>query len=253
MNILIVEDEIPAAEKMIKQIQALNLFVCSFIQLDSVEDSIAWFKSNPPPDLIFMDIHLADGICFKIFEKTEVLSPVIFTTAYDQYAIHAFHVNSIGYLLKPVTKKSLKKCLDKYKALKDVWISYQPDYSKLMRMIKNNEKEYKSRFLVKNGMKLIAINIGEIACFYADSKYTFLITKDNRKFITDYALDDLEDMIDPGIFFRINRKYLVCFNAIKEIHAHFKGRLKVFIDHLPDEDVIISNERAADFKEWLGR
>ncbi len=253
LNILIIEDERLAAEKLIKHIQALSLYACSFTQLDSVEDSIAWFKSNPSPDLIFMDIHLADGICFKIFEKTEVRSPIIFTTAYDQYAIHAFNVNSIGYLLKPITKKSLKQCLDKYNTLKNVWASNQPDYTQLVKMIKNQEKEYKSRFLLKNGIKLIAISTDEIACFYADAKYTFLITKDNRKFITDYTLDDLEDMLDPVIFFRLNRKYLSAFSAIKEIHAYFKGRFKIFINHLPEEEVIISNERSANFKKWLDR
>jgi DNA-binding LytR/AlgR family response regulator len=249
LKVLIIEDEILAAEKLINQIKGLRNNY-SFIQLDSILDSINWLKNNSAPDLIFMDIHLSDGSCFKIFEKVKVTSPIVFITAFDQYAINAFKVNSIGYLLKPVTKKQINDVLEKFEQFwKTAFV--QPDYTNLLQLIKSQQKEYKTRFLVKLGLKLIAININEIICFYADSKSTFLFTEDKRTFIIDYTLDDLEDLLNRKLFYRLNRKYLASIKSIKEIQSYPKGRLKVFIKQLSEEEIIISNERANEFKKWL--
>jgi len=252
MKILIIEDEPLAAEKLknllneiVPSTQIVGLF-------DSISSSVNWFREKDHiADLIFMDIHLADGLCFSIFEQVNILSPVIFTTAYDEYALKAFKFNSIDYLLKPITSSALKSSIEQYTTLKKIWKTPTIDYALLSAAISSDTKVFKQRFLVKNGNKFISISTTDIQLFYAEEKYVFLIASSGKKFIINFTLDELEEMVDPGIFFRVNRKFILNISAIGEIHTHFKGRLKLHVPIYKEAEIIVSSEKAPIFKNWL--
>ncbi|HWA32694.1 MAG TPA: LytTR family DNA-binding domain-containing protein, partial [Cyclobacteriaceae bacterium] len=202
--------------------------------------------------LILTDIRLLDGLCFEIFEKVSVEAPVIFTTAYDQYAIKAFEVNSIDYLLKPVQKDKLKTSLDKLRYRLTASKSGENiDYKEVMRMLQAAPAVYKSRFMVRLGQKIIALPAEKIAYFFSENKLTYIVSKEGKRYPMDQPLDELINVLDPRIFYRINRQYIITFESIAEMHPYFKGRIKLVLNPGTEEDVVISAERTPEFKKWI--
>ncbi len=253
MNVLIIEDEPQAAKRMETLMKELEPSAIILDRIDSVKNAVEWISNNPSPDLILMDIQLADGISFSIFEKCVVRSPVIFTTAYDEYALKAFKVNSIDYILKPVDKDELGLALDKFKSRQ----RSAPDAKALLdnigQAVQMLTKRYKSRFMIKVGEHLKTIEISTLLYFYSQDKATFCYTTDNRSLILDYTLEQLEEMVDPSVFFRVNRKYLVSAVALTDIISYTNSRLKLKLKGSQDDDIIVARERVQDFKEWLDR
>jgi DNA-binding LytR/AlgR family response regulator len=251
-NIVVIEDEVLAAERLIALLHELDKEFVVQAQPDSVSSSVKWLSVNPPPDLIFMDIQLADGLCFEVFEKTSIDAPVIFTTAYNEYALKAFKVNSIDYLLKPIDKKELEAAIAKFKkvtASASKPGSIHPELLKqVMGMIQN---PYKPRFVIRLGEHIKAIQTDDIALFYSNEKSTYLRTLAGRDFAMDHSLDQLEDETDPKAFFRVSRKYMVALSAIKDIIAYSGSRLKLIVTGAENEEVLVSREKVTDFKKWL--
>jgi DNA-binding LytR/AlgR family response regulator len=219
--------------------------------LPSVSESVDWLRKHEAPDLVFMDIHLEDDLCFKIFELAPLNSPVIFTTAYDEYMIKAFKVNSIDYLLKPVNLLELMAAIDKYKALKQHFS--KPDFNTLLQYIGQRTPEYKTRFMITVGNKIRSIETADIAYFYSDDKITFMVTKEGQHLPIDFSLDKLVALLDPKQFFRASRQYLVGFSAVQAVLTHFKGKFKLDLAPKAKHDVFVSGDRMTDFKDWLGR
>jgi DNA-binding LytR/AlgR family response regulator len=253
MNILIIEDEPQAAQRLDTLVKTLIPGACVLNKIDSVSKSVRWIKSNPAPDLIFMDIQLADGISFQIFEQCEVKAPVIFTTAYDEYALKAFKVNSIDYILKPVDKDDLETALNKYHQLTGNTKSTNIMLDNIQQAIEMMTKKYKTRFIIKVGEHLRSIEVTDISFFVSIEKATFCYTSEGRKNILDFTLDQLEELVDPGKFFRINRKYIVSAVAIQDMISYTNSRLKLVLRNSSDHDVIVARERVQEFKEWLDR
>jgi len=253
MKVLIIEDEALAAERLSKLLYEYDPGIQVLAILSAVEAAVNWLQTHDLPDLILLDIHLADGLCFEIFKQVPVKCPVIFTTAYDQYALEAFQVHSIDYLLKPVQFSKLAHSLDKMQEMRRTLGPATPSVpvNDLLKIIRSGEGSYKSRFMVKMGSKIKAVKTGDIAYFYSANKLTLLITKENQKFPVDYALDELMQLLDPGLFFHINRKLIIHIDAAKEIHPYFKGRLKLVLQPPLDEDIVISSEKTPAFKSWL--
>lgn len=252
MNILLLEDEEPAAkrlEKMLKEIEPGAMIPENIV---SVSSAVSWLQQNPSPDLIISDIQLADGLSFDIFKTVKTLCPVIFTTAYDQYAIEAFKVNSIDYLLKPVKKEELVIALEKYKSLSQQKPQVLPDINKLMEAMTAGQSKYKKRFAVKYGEHLKTIGIEEAAYFYTEDKINFLTTREGRRYTIDNNLDALESMLDPHTFFRINRQYIISIHSISEMFTYSKSRVLVKLNPPAKHETIVSTERSGDFKLWLG-
>ena len=251
MNILIIEDEKPAARLLQRKVEKLGLQIHHM--LHSVEESIVWFNNNPHPDLIFLDIQLSDGLSFEIFEQIDIKSAVIFTTAYDEYALRAFKLNSIDYLLKPIDEEELEVAISKFKNQFQKHTISSLDFEAIKRMLVNPvEKEYKKRFSVKIGHQLKVIPIEEVECFYSENKGTYLHTLDNRDYLLDTTLEILENEINPKDFFRINRKFIIPLKSIKEIQVYTNSRLKIVLPSYKDDEVIVARERVSDFKEWIG-
>lgn len=255
MNILIVEDEMPAARQLERLIGELNISYRIAGHTQSVEQTVKWLKSHDAPDLIFLDIQLSDDLSFAIFEQTDIKSPVIFTTAYDEYALQAFKVNSIDYLLKPVDFDELKRSIIKLESLREM--SQQPyprEFTRsLAQTIMNQQPVYKARFLVRRGDQYLSIPAEEILCFVSEHKVTFCITKDQLKFSVENTLEELDQLLDPGQFFRVNRQGIVHFNAIDKIHSYFNGKLLVKIRSKFENEFMVSKERAGVFKQWLNQ
>ena len=251
MNIIIIEDEKPAARLLQRKVEKLGLQVNTM--LHSVEEAVNWFNSNQHPDLIFLDIQLSDGLSFEIFEQIEIKSAVIFTTAYDEYALRAFKLNSIDYLLKPIDEDDLEIAVNKFKARNVAAPSLSLDFEMIKKMLVNPmDREYKKRFTIKMGQQLKMIAIEEVECFYSENKGTYLHTLDNRDYLLDNTLEQLETELDPKLFYRVSRKFIIPMKAIKEIQLHSNSRLKVILPTYKDDEVIVARERVNDFKEWLG-
>ena len=252
MRVLIIEDEPQAAARLTSLVQELQPSWSIVATLDSVKRSVAWLKQNAC-DLILMDIQLSDGLSFEVFDQVEVKTPVIFTTAYNEYALKAFKVNSIDYLLKPIDKDELVMALKKYSSL----TGKLPVQDKMMESIglamQMLTKKYKERFVIKVGEHLKSIEVGEILFFFSLEKTTFAQTADGRKHILDFTLDQLDGLLDPDRFFRINRKYMVSVHAIKDMITYTNSRLKLILKTSDDDDVIVARERVQDFKNWLDR
>ena len=250
MNIIIIEDEKPAARLLQRKVEKLNLKVNTL--LHSVEESIEWFSKNEHPDLIFLDIQLSDGLSFEIFEKVEIKSAVIFTTAYDEYALKAFKLNSIDYLLKPIDEDDLEIAVEKYMTRTQKPENLQLDFDQIKRMLSNPvQKTYKSRFTVKIGQHLKVITTDEIECFYSENKGTYIHTADNRDYLIDTTLEVLENEMNPKDFYRVSRKFLVPLKSIKEIVVYSNSRLKVILPTYKADEVIVSREKVSDFKDWI--
>jgi len=251
MNIIIIEDEKPAARLLQRKVEKLGLQVNQM--LHSVEESIHWFQNNPHPDLIFLDIQLSDGLSFEIFETIDIKSAVIFTTAYDEYALRAFKLNSIDYLLKPIDEDDLETAVNKFKARNSAAPNLSLDFEMIKKMLVNPaERNFKKRFTIKMGQQLKMINIDEVECFYSENKGTYLHTFENRDYLLDNTLEQLETELDPKDFYRVSRKFIIPMKGIKEIQMHSNSRLKVILPTYKEDEVIVARERVNDFKEWLG-
>ena len=249
MTILIIEDETLAAEKIQSTLLEIDPSLSIVAMLKSVESAAEWLLLNKHPDLIISDIQLLDGLSFEIFQQVKVEVPVIFTTAYDQYAIRAFEVNSIDYLLKPVQKDKLEASLQKLKARKGV--SSDVSYQEVLKLLRPNQPEYKSRFMVRIGQRIMAVPVEKIAYFFSESKLTYIVTDENRRYPFDLPLDEIDVQLNPKTFFKINRQYIISFSAIAEIHPYFKGRIKLKLAPDQPDEIIVSSERSPEFKKWL--
>jgi DNA-binding LytR/AlgR family response regulator len=251
MNVIIIEDEKPAARLLQRKLSKLGIEAGTM--LHSVEESLEWFASNKHPELIFLDIQLSDGLSFEIFETIAISSAVIFTTAYDEYALRAFKLNSIDYLLKPIDEDDLETAVNKYKERHLKAESLSLDFDQIKRMLSNPaEKTYKQRFTIKMGQHLKMINIQDTECFYSENKGTYIRTTDGRDYLLENTLEQLENEIDPAKFFRVSRKFIVSINAIKDIVVYTNSRLKIILPTYKEDEVIVSRERVNDFREWLG-
>lgn len=248
MKILIIEDERQAANRLIRLI-GVHFELAEIIQdIDSVRKAIAWFSQNSEPDLIFCDIQLADGISFEIFEQVKLSTPIIFTTAYDHYAIKAFQVNAIDYLLKPVDPKELARAVVKFK---ENQIKPNLDLDTIKEMLAPKAASFKSRFLVRFGEKIQSITIEEVAFFFSEARITFLQTHEGKKYVLESPLEQTEAQVNPSNFFRLNRKYLCSLASIEGIFSYSNSRLKVTLKNSTDSDILISREKVTDFKSWL--
>lgn len=255
MKVLIIEDEELGVERLTKHLNAIDPAIEVVGTTGSIADSVQWLQNHPHPDIVLMDIELSDGQSFAIFNEVDIKSTVIFTTSYDEFALKAFKVNSIDYLLKPIKKEDLKNSLDKYHQLKQ---QYAPAPSvqieTLLSELKQQQKKtYRNRFLVKQGQRLVSIEITDIAYFYAEGRLCFFKTWNKAKYIVDYTLDELEEMLDPVTFYRANRGFIVQVKSIAQIHTHFNGKLLLELEPPTEKEVVISREKASEFKEWMGK
>ena len=251
INILIIEDEEPAANRLKKMLTELLPEANVLDNIVGVKSAITWFKQNSLPDLIFSDIQLSDGLSFEIFKNVEIQCPVIFITAYDQYAIDAFKVNSIDYLLKPIKKDDLQTAINKFKKLNRSEPS-SLDINKLLEVFNQPKTNYKTRFIVRYGEHIKTIKIEDTAYFYTEDKINFITTKEGRRYTIDYNLDALESMLDPKTFFRINRQFIISIHAISEMFSYSKSRVLVKLNPPTKHETIVSTERSGGFKLWLG-
>lgn len=250
MNILILEDENLASERLINLLHATDTDVRIVGSCKSIDEGKKWFSANSLPDLIISDIRLLDGLSFELFKSLKIEVPVIFTTAYDQYAIKAFEVNSIDYLLKPIQQEKLASAIIKFKERKAA-NKFPADFDTLYDLIQNQKKSFKTRFLVKVGQKIVAVPVEKIAYFYSQNKLTYIVTNEGKKLPIDQTLEILENQLDPKVFFRANRQFMVGFDSIAEIHPYFKGRLKIELKPASEIDIVISAEKTPEFKSWL--
>lgn len=248
MKVLIIEDEEPASLKLARLLKEIRPDIEIAGILKSVEQSINWLQENPEPDLIFMDIQLEDGICFEIFENIKIQIPVIFTTAFDEYSLRAFKVNSIDYLLKPVNIEELQRAIDKFDRL-----HYRSNHTKIESILNQLQPKTKERFLLKIGEHYRSVHTRDISCFYIKERCNFLHV-DGRNYPVDFSLDKIELLIDPKLFFRISRNFIINLNFIQDIIAYSSSRLKIIIKNQSvDEDLIVSRERVKEFKDWMDR
>lgn len=250
MNVLIIEDEQLAARRLQSMVLAYDPTIKMLAKLESVEESVEWFKTNPHPDLIFLDIHLEDDLSFVIFDKVKVDSPIIFTTAFDEYAIRAFKLKSIDYLLKPIIQEELNNAIVKYKA----WNGEKNgiDMSALFDLINKKELSYRERFSVSFGQKIKSFNVNEIAYFYSKEGMTYAALNDQKHYPVDYSLENLLSELNPKDFFRINRQYLIRHGSIKQVHVFPKSHLKLELSPKPLDDTFVSIDKVTAFKKWLG-
>jgi len=249
MKIIILEDETRAANHLERLLAKIAPNMTVLAKIESVRDGLKYLQNNPEPELIFSDIQLADGLSFEIFKQVSVRCPIIFTTAYDHYAIEAFKTNGIDYLLKPIEEERLKQAIEKAKHFSPGLV-----LEKLLSITNStSEKAYKSRFMVKVGDKIKSVPVEEILIFFSQEKASFIRTSDAHTYCIDYALDQLEPMLDPEKYFRINRKYIVSIDACTNILAWTNSRLRLKIDGIDDSDIIVARERVQEFKNWLDR
>jgi DNA-binding LytR/AlgR family response regulator len=250
MRTIIIEDEEYAARRLENLIRECDPAIEIVAKLQSVKESVAWFKSNPHPDLIFLDIQLEDDLSFAIFEQVQVQSKIIFTTAFDEYAIKAFKLKSIDYLLKPINKEELCQAIDKYKQ----WDSEKKmfvDPIELRKLLLPEQPAFRNRFMVSVGDKLKTIYVEDIVYFFSTSGITFVVTNDKRQYSVDFSLDTLREQLNPQDFFRINRQYFVRLSAIANVVLYPKSRLKVVLNPPTEETVFVSLEKVPDFKRWM--
>ncbi|MCF2873919.1 MULTISPECIES: LytR/AlgR family response regulator transcription factor [unclassified Tenacibaculum] len=250
MKVLIIEDEKPAARRLNRMLAELGIEVETM--LHSVEESINWFQKNEHPDLIFLDIQLSDGLSFEIFEEVEVKSAIIFTTAYDEYALKAFKLNSIDYLLKPIDEDELKVAVDKFKENQPKQSDVQVNIDDIRKLLINPvDRKFKKRFTIKVGQHIKIIHVDEIECFYSENKSTYIHTNSNRNYLIDHSLEHWQEQLDPEQFFRVNRTYIIHINAIKDIISYTNSRLKLVLHSFNEAEIIVSRERVKDFKNWI--
>ncbi len=249
MKVIVIEDEKPAARRLSRMLNTLNIEPEAM--LHSVEESIQWLSVNKHPDLIFLDIQLSDGLSFEIFETITVKSAIIFTTAFDEYALKAFKLNSIDYLLKPIDSDELAHAVKQFKNLTKSQENKQIKLETLRALFQPNDSVYKKRFAVKIGQHLKMILVSEIECFYSENKATNLHCANGRNYLIDETLEQLEQKLNPETFFRVSRKYFININAVKDIISYTNSRLKIQLNSFNESDIIVSRERVKDFKLWI--
>jgi two-component system response regulator LytT len=250
MKILLIEDEQPAAKQLTKMLLQYNPSISIIDVLDSVEASVKWLRTFPAPDAIFMDIQIADGLSFDIFKSVEVTAPVIFCTAFDQYAVKAFKVNAIDYLLKPFEAAELATAMKRLEERQNPMLGNSV-FQNILSQIQT-PKTYRNRFLIKSGQSLIAVEANEIAYFFSENSICQLVTHQGKKHIVENTLEELEHSLTPNVFFRISRKQIIAVQSVIKIHTHFNGRLKLDLSPVFKEEVFVSRERVHDFKNWMG-
>jgi DNA-binding LytR/AlgR family response regulator len=250
MDVLIIEDEKPAARRLKRMLTVLGIEVQQM--LHSVEESLNWLKNNKHPDLIFLDIQLSDGLSFEIFEEIEVKSAIIFTTAYDEYALKAFKLNSIDYLLKPLDEDELKFAVDMFKEKQPKQTNVQVDLDTIRKLLINPvDRKFKKRITIKIGQHIKIINIDAVECFYSENKSTYIYTLENRNHLLDFSLEHWQEQLNPEQFFRVNRTFIVHINSIKDIIAYSNSRLKLVLNSFAEAEIVVSRERVKDFKRWI--
>jgi two-component system, LytTR family, response regulator LytT len=257
MKVLIIEDEPLGAEALKNLLIDCDKNIEVLAIKDSIVSSAAWLSANAAPDLIFMDIELADGQCFELFKEVEIKSPVVFTTSYDEYALKAFRFNSIDYLLKPISAVELKRSLAKIHDLKQQFLVkdvIRKNWEELIPQFGAPKPltDYRDRFLVKQGQRLLSVSVSDIAYFFTKGKVSFIKSTSGKEYFLDYTLDQLEDMLSPKVFYRLNRQVIASHPAVLQVHTWFNGKLKVELSPPISEEVIVSREKAKDFRVWLG-
>jgi two-component system LytT family response regulator len=251
MNIIIIEDETPALNRIKKMVLEIEPETNILATADSIVSAVQVIESNKNIDLLLMDIELADGQSFEIFNRIEINIPVVFTTAYDEFALKAFKVNSVDYLLKPIEKDDLRNALIKFKTIQNNNFNLV-NLKQLLNQVSIPQTTIKERFLVKLGERLISVHSNDIAYFNSKDKLTFLVTKNGNKYVVDYTLDELELLIDNKQFYHVNRQFIASISSIVNIHTYFNGKLKLQLSPPIEEEVIVSREKASDLKTWLG-
>ncbi len=249
MKVVIIEDEKPAARRLSRMLNEFGIE--PLVLLHSVAEAVNWFSTNTHPDLIFVDIQLSDGLSFEIFEKVEISSSIIFTTAYDEYALKAFKLNSIDYLLKPIDNDELENAIDQFKKIFESTVKPNFNIHELKELMAPSPKSNKKRFTVQIGQHLKMISIEDIECFYSENKSTYIHTTDNRNYLIEETLEQLEEKLDDETFFRVSRKFFVNINEIKDIIAYSNSRLKLQLNSFLASEIIVSRERVKDFKNWI--
>lgn len=254
VNVLIVEDEIHAQEELCRLLSNSPFSIKILEIIDNIEDTIEWIRSNPAPQLMFFDIQLSDGLSFEILQETRISSPIIFTTAYNEYAIRAFKVNSIDYLLKPLKQNELNAALQKFASLNEQTnTDFSINIETITKLLSNKRQDYKKRFMAKLGDQIFHISIDEISYFKAEDNEVMLITNNNNRFFIDYSLDQIISLVDPELFHRINRSYITHISSIKKISKYFNSRLSVELHPVADENVIISRVKVSEFLKWIDK
>src|SRR4051812_40027491 len=251
IKVLIIEDEMAAAKRLNKLISELMPDAEIINTIPSIVSAVEWFKTNPLPDLVFADIHLADGSSFEIFKQVDVKCPVIFITAYDQYALEAFKQNSIHYLLKPVKKEELNEAIERFRRMQAAKENSAIDFEKMLSLINKTAANYKERFIIRFGEHIKTIQITDIAYFYTENKANFAVMKDGKRYPVDHNLDELEHFVNPKNFFRINRQFIISYNSIAEMITYSKSRALVKLNPPTKFETIVSTERSSSFKSWL--
>ena len=250
LRTIIIEDEKPSARRLQRMLSEIGIEAEAM--LHSVEESIDWFKSNEAPDLILLDIQLSDGLSFEIFEQIEVRSAIIFTTAYDEYALKAFKLNSIDYLLKPIDDEELKTAIDKFEENQPKEHNLMVDISQIKKLLVNPlDRNYKKRFTIKIGQHLRVVEIDSVECFYSEHKATYLYTSDKKNYLIDQTLEQLEEQLDPIKFFRVSRKFIIHVDAIEDIISYTNSRLQIKLRNYSEQEIIVSREKVKNFKNWL--
>lgn len=257
MKVLIIEDEKPAAEKLELLLKRFNPEIEILNRISTVEKSIQYLKENQEIiDLIFLDIQLTDGLSFDIFKSVKVEKPIIFTTAFNEYAIEAFKLNSIDYLLKPIAYENLTKALEKIKSMhRNLPVEDQKpviSYEQIAKLLSNNDQNYKNRFLIKIRDHIKSIPTEDICFFYAEGRTVFIITSENRKFIVDNTLEELSHQLNPNKFFRANRSFIVNFDHISDVVVYSKSRLQIKFQSEFEKEIVVSREKVSEFKLWFG-
>jgi len=250
-RVIIIEDELHAGERLKRMLESQVDHIEVLCILESIDEATQWLSNNSQPDLAFFDIQLSDGLSFEIFDRVVVECPIIFTTAYDQYAIKAFEVNSVDYLLKPIDKDDLERAIEKYQS----HFQKQGDtinYAELAGMLKKVTSQYKSRFLVSKGASLIPIGVEDIAYFNTHDSLVYLNTFQGKRYVVSHRLDELEGTLDPKLFFRANRQFITHHQSVTKVHPFFNGKLRIELIPANQDEVVVSRLKAAQFKEWLG-
>lgn len=256
MKVVIVEDELPAQRMLKEMLEELNFGIEVTACLNSVKKAVKWFKNNPHPEIALLDIQLADGISFDILNQVKIESMIIFTTAFDEYAIQAFKVNSIDYLLKPIDPDELEAAFQKHQNITNKNIQ-QPspiiDYSEIASIISSEKKEYRKRFLIQSNEAFSYLDVNDIAYFYSLQGITFGVTFSKREYPLNFSLESLKEQLNPDTFFKANRQFIINLNSIKKIHMYFQGKLKIETIPAHSEDIIVGKDKAASFKRWLDK
>jgi len=256
IKVLVIEDEIPAQRLLKETLQEINIEIDVIDCLDSIKSAVAWFQQNDHPEIVLLDIQLSDGQSFEIFKQVKIESMIIFTTAYDEYTLQAFKVNSLDYLLKPIEKDELQAAIEKYQQYNKKFIREKNagiDYSELASLIKNEKPDYRKRFLIQSNESFFQLPIEQIAFFYSMLGITFAVTFEKREYPVNFSLESLKDQINPNLFFKVNRQIIINIEAIKRVHSYFSGKLKLETKPEHSEEILVGKDKAAEFRRWLDR